>query len=526
MIRWGILWCTLLISCFATSQQWHAWVYFIDKPGAATAISQPQNLLTSRALQRKARHQIAIDERDVPVHQSYVQQIESSPGITYHTQSKWFNCVHITGSVTDIQSLSNLSFVDRIEFADPTKHSDSSLVLNKWQTTTNAVAIYGNAQTQLQMVDLPAVHQLGYRGNGVTIAVTDSGFPNVPVNTAFNHLRVNNLIKGGYDFVDNDLTYYGDHFHGSRVLSIMAARVPGQYEGAAPEANYYLFRTEDAATETPVELSNWVAAAERADSLGVDVINISLGYLTFDNPAENLTYADLDGQTSFISMGANTAFEKGMIVVASAGNYGTSTTHPYIVSPADATGTIAVGAVNSNRSRVSFSSIGPSADNRIKPDIAAMGGATALVDENQNVVNGNGTSYSAPIISGGIACLVQAFPNKTPSEIRTAVLQSADQYTMPDNTLGYGIPDFDLAFQTLNIPSDKLQKFSYYLKESRLYIHTESSVKADLKIYNLQGKLLLQSLHRGESVVNVNELASGVYIAQLLGYKPIKFVVN
>jgi subtilisin family serine protease len=306
----------------------------------------------------------------------------------------------------------------------------------------------------------------------------------------------------------------------------MAARVPGQYEGAAPEANYYLFRTEDAATETPVELSHWVAAAERADSLGVDVINISLGYLTFDNPAENLTYVDLDGQTSFISKGANTAFEKGMIVVASAGNYGTSTTHPYIVSPADATGAIAVGAVNSNRSRVSFSSIGPSADNRIKPDIAAMGGATALVDENQNVVNGNGTSYSAPIISGGIACLIQAFPNKTPSEIRTAVLQSADQYTMPDNTLGYGIPDFDLAFQTLNIPSDKLQKFSYYLKESRLYIHTKSSVKADLKIYNLQGKLLLQSLHRSESVVKVDELASGVYIAQLSGYKPIKFVVN
>ncbi|MBF4983230.1 S8 family serine peptidase, partial [Nonlabens mediterrranea] len=355
----------------------------------------------------------------------------------------------------------------------------------------------------------------------VTIAVTDSGFPNVDTNAAFHQLRNNNGIAGGYDFVAGDNSFYGDHYHGARVLSIMAAHDTGNFEGSAPDAQYYLFRTEDNATETPVELSYWVAAAERADSLGVDVINVSLGYLGFDNPAESLSYTDLDGQTAFISRGANVAFEKGMFVVVSAGNSGASTSHPYISAPADANGAFTVGSVTATEQLSNFSSIGPTFDNRLKPNVVAQGSSTALINENGALVSGSGTSYSAPLISGAVACLIQAYPNLTPLQLKNAIEQSADNYTTPDNQFGYGIPDFGAVFQTLSISQTSDFIFHYYINDrAQLVLDLPEEFPAvTSRLYNLMGQCVWNGKLQDEMPLDLKVYTSGIYILHIDDFK-------
>ncbi|MGJ8684562.1 MAG: S8 family serine peptidase [Nonlabens sp.] len=501
----------------AYAQEFHALIYFTDKPNVAASLATPQNILTQKAIQRKARHGIAIDSRDVPMNQNYVAQVKSQPGITYKTQSKWFNCVHVTGLEADINALSSLSFVASIDFRDPSKMVQQPY-RDKFIETTTPPLTYGNASNQISMIGLNTLHDTGNTGTGVTIAVTDSGFPNVDTNVAFNQLRGNNGIAGGYDFVAGDNSIYGDHFHGARVLSIMAAHENGNFEGSAPDAQYYLFRTEDVASETPAEMSYWVAAAERADSLGVDVMNVSLGYLGFDNSSESLSYTDLDGQTAFISRGANVAAEKGMIIVVSVGNSGTSASHPYIAAPADADGAFTIGSVNATRQKSNFSSIGPTFDNRLKPDVMAQGTSTALVDENGILVNGSGTSYSAPVISGAIACLVQAFPNLTPQQIQTAVEESSDNFTTPNNQLGYGIPDFGAAFTTLSTLNVESVDFNFYIKEKQLVVVLPQEHPAvTARLYNLVGQCVWQGTIESNTPVELDSYNSGIYILQLDG---------
>ncbi|PQJ32242.1 serine protease [Nonlabens arenilitoris] len=500
----------------AYAQELHAWIYFTDKPNVTASIASPQSILTQKAIQRKARHGIAIDDRDVPVNQNYVTQIQSQPGITYKTQSKWFNCVHVTGLETDINALFALSFVSSIDFADPTKMTQINHH-NKFAQTTIPPLTYGNALNQIDMIGLNDLHDLGNTGSGVTIAVTDSGFPNVDTNPAFQQLRNNNGVAGGYDFVAGDNSYYGDHFHGARVLSIMAAHEAGNFEGSAPDAQYYLFRTEDVATETPVELSYWVAAAERADSLGVDVINVSLGYLSFDNPAESLSYTDLDGQTAFISRGANVAFEKGLFVVVSAGNSGTSTSHPYISAPADAAGAFSIGSVTATEQLSNFSSTGPTFDNRLKPNVVAQGSGTALITENGALVSGSGTSYSAPLISGAVACLIQAYPNLTPLQLKNAIEQSADNFMTPNNQFGYGIPDFGAVFQTLSITQFKDVELNYYINNSKQLVVDlpQDYTEVQARLYNLMGQCVWTGMLENEKPLELNSFNSGIYIFQI-----------
>ena len=496
--------------------EFHAWVYFTDKPNITTALATPASILTQKSIDRKFRHNIAVDARDVPMNQLYVGQIKNSTGITYLSQSKWFNCVLVRGQPAVIDALATLSFVSSIDYADPTKTLAQNSETKFGQTTTVPLT-YGTATNQITMIGLNALHNTGNTGAGMTIAVTDSGFPNVDTNPGFAQLRANNGIAGGYDFVAGDASYIGDHFHGANVLSIMAGNEPGNFEGSAPDAQYYLFRTEDAATETPAELAYWVAAAERADSLGVDVINVSLGYLGFDNTAENLTYADMDGVTSFMSRGVNVAFEKGMVVITSAGNSGSSTTHPYVSSPADARGSFSIGSVTASGVKSGFSSIGPTADNRIKPDIVAQGGSTALINTAGNVTAGSGTSYSAPLVAGAMACLMQGFSNHTPQQIVDAVRASASQSTSPDNLVGYGIPDFGVAQQTLSGSEERVKSFVYYVQNDRLFIVTPGQNLATLKLYNVRGKQVLAQAVLQDGSLNLSELASGIYIFRIDG---------
>jgi len=511
--------CVLMYLAFAKaySQELHAWIYFTDKPNVSSSIANPSTILTQKAIQRKTRHGISIDTRDVPMNQNYVAQIKAQAGITYKTQSKWFNCVHVTGFESDINALISLSFVDRVDFADPTKMAQQPY-RDKFVETTTPPLTYGSATNQIDMIGLDELHNSGNTGTGVTIAVTDSGFPNVDTHSGFSQLRGNNGIAGGYDFVAGNNSFYGDHWHGARVLSIMAAQETGNFQGSAPDAQYYLFRTEDAATETPVEMSYWVAAAERADSLGVDVMNVSLGYLTFDNANENLTYADMDGQSAFISRGANVASEKGMIVVVSAGNSGNSTNHPYIAAPADADGAFSIGAVNSSLQKAGFSSIGPTADNRLKPNVMAQGSGTALINENGTLVSGSGTSYSAPLISGAMACLLQAFPNLTPQQIITTVEQSADNFNTPNNDYGYGIPDFGAVFNTLSNQQIAINgDFNYYItKDKNLFLELpEKHPAVSVSLYNLKGQRLWNGTLEDQTPMYLGGINPGIYILRI-----------
>ncbi len=498
-----------------TAQEFHAWIYFVDKPNVAASLSNVQLILTQRAIDRKARHQIPIDDRDVPMNQVYVSQIKIQPGINYKAQSKWFNCVHVTGTTTAIDALANLPFVTRIDYADPTKTTAINQI-NKFTNLVSTPLAYGTARNQIEMIGLDDLHNSGHAGDGMLIAVTDSGFPNVNVNTGFTQLRNNNGIAGGWDFVARDATIYEDHFHGSRVLSVMAGNDPGNFEGTAPDARYYLFRTEEAAQETPAEMSYWVQAAERADSLGVNVINVSLGYLGFDNAAENLTYQDMDGNTAFISKGATTAFEKGMIVVASAGNSGNSSAHPYIAAPADALGVLTVGGVNATRIRSSFSSIGPTADGRTKPDIAAQSGFTATINESGNLVTSSGTSFSAPIISGAIACFMQAFPNLTPQQVMDVIKNSAHQSRTPDQLLGYGIPDFGAAQRSLSINNTEGTSFIYYNVEKQLFFNNALGENlTSFQLFNLHGQLVYEQATTQAGSINLNQVATGLYLFRI-----------
>ncbi len=526
----------IFFTLFGAGAQEHAWVYFKDKVGVDEALANPETILTARALARKSRFGVPVDERDVPVNESYIAQLKGQTGIAIKAKSKWFNCVHVIGSINDIASLSSLDFVDRIFYADrslnakagksPKDKSKPDNHRNKF-LAQKANFVYGQSEAQISQLKVEALHQSNYTGEGVWIAVMDGGFPNVDQLTAFSRLRSNNDLLGGYDFVGRTTNIYapdGDS-HGTRVLSDMGGYLENQLVGTAPDASYMLFRTEDGATETPVEESYWVEAAERADSLGIDLINTSLGYSTFDNPNYSYTPAEMDGNTAFISQGANIATEKGMLVVNSAGNSGSSS-WGVVTAPADAN-VYTVGAVDMDGNYVSFSSRGPNAQGVVKPDGMAMGRNAAVVDENNVVVRNNGTSFSSPIMAGAIASFWGALPNKTNLEIMQLVRESSSLYQNPNSQMGYGIPNFDLAM-TLNGVAGQNggedeggQTLDYILfpnpMETNVQIQLpQGSATAILRLYDIYGKRILEKqITETDNQISVEQLSQAMYIVQL-----------
>lgn len=547
-----ILICAFLYASFTFSQE-HAWVYFTDKENIVEALDNPNSILTERALQRKAKFSIPIDERDVPVNEDYIGQLKLHNGIIVKAKSKWFNCVHVLGTRQDIDNLSDLSFVSNIVFANRSLNLKQGvlpklpLAPNNHIEKTKAVQVnfnYGNTDTQVKQLKANALHESDFTGEGIWIAVMDGGFPNVDQLGAFQRLRTNNDLLGGYDFVDRTTDIYrssGDG-HGTNVLSDMAGFIENEFVGTAPDAGFFLFRTEESTQETPVEESYWVEAAERADSLGVDLINTSLGYSTFDNPAYNYTPADMDGQTTFISKGANIATEKGMLVVVSAGNSGTSSIWNIVSAPGDAN-VFTVGAVNAAGNNASFSSRGPTAAGIIKPDGMALGVNAAVVATNNAIVTASGTSFASPIMAGAIACLWQAFPEKSNLEIMQMVRESASIYANPTAQLGYGIPDFELALSSLETPEEPLEPEVPETPDSeamvlfpnpginRITIQLPNSDNGYfVTIFDIYGKKVLQKqLSTGDNEIPVEQLSKAMYIVQLEssdGIKKFKFIKN
>ncbi|MBP6662803.1 MAG: S8 family serine peptidase, partial [Paludibacter sp.] len=462
-----------------------------------------------------------------PIFPSYITQITNATGITVMAKSKWLNALHIRGSVTDIQQLASLTFVNNIQFADKTLNSgalpknassQSYQAVNKTLDTQITFA-YGNSSNQISMLGGDLLHQQDFTGTGKTIAVLDAGFPGVNTAVPFQRLFTNNLILGGYNYVDQSTNFYTGGSHGTLVLSTMGGYVENSLVGTAPDASYYLFITEDVASENPVEESYWVEAAEEADRLGVDIINTSLGYFGYDNPNYSYSYEDMNGITAFASRGADVAFSRGIICVTSGGNTG-STANAHIAVPAESLHTLAVGAVTASGFYASFSSIGPTFDGRVKPEVAAQGVQAVVSDPTGAIGLANGTSFSGPITAGMVACLWQALPTKTNAEIIQIIKQSASIYANPTPQLGYGIPNYNTALSTtLGINAVEKGIVMLYPNPANDILNfniQRFSANAIIEIYSALGQRVLETkVASANGSITVSPLSSGIYFCRI-----------
>ncbi len=436
-----IVFVLLLLASSIRAQTLKYLVLLKDKNNSPFSTTQPDAYLSKRAIQRRQKQSIALTTQDLPVNPAYVKGIEATGAKVWYT-SRWMNAILIEATTSQLNQVLALNFVKGLEGKYPLKaNAIASGALRKaYKFASEADAPnFGLAATQNKMLGVDVLHQNGYTGEGILIGVFDSGFQNASAMLAFNHLFTNNKIVGTYDFVQNEKSVYEDDAHGTHVLSCLAGLLPNAFVGTAPQASYLLVRTEDVATESVLEEVNWLMAAEYADSVGVDMISSSLGYTTFDDARTDHTYADLDGKTTIAARAATWAAARGIICVVSAGNEGADAWR-YIGSPADADSILAVGAVNSLQNYAIFSSIGPSADGRVKPDVVAMGQSVAIVNTAGSVSSASGTSFSAPILCGMVADLWQAYPTLKAQELMSFVRKSANFYNNPTPQLGYGIP--------------------------------------------------------------------------------------
>lgn len=450
----------IFLSTMVFSQQERFYVIeFTDKYNSPYSLTLPNQFLSQKSIERRINQEIAVDSTDFPPNPWYVDSVRNY-GVDIWAQSRWFNLVVIRSTDTNVISqIQNLPFVKKLDRVKREKNKSVSEKFKLPESQKKVSSIdYGSGFNQVNMIGADFLHSLGYKGEDMVIAVLDAGFYKVDSLPAFDSLRVNNQILGTWDFVRNEPSVYEDHTHGMHVLSTMGGNLPGELVGTAPKANYWLLRSEDAATETISEEYFWISAAEFADSVGADLINSSLGYTVFDSSAWDHTYSDLDGNTTVITRGADMAASKGILVVNSAGNSGSSPWR-YIGAPADGDSVLAVGAVDSGSNFAFFSSHGPSADGDVKPNVAAQGQQTIIAGPTGGVVAGNGTSFSSPVLAGAVACLWQAKKSANNMDVIRSVEKSAHQFHKPDTLLGYGIPDMALALYFLGVDIfDKLDE--------------------------------------------------------------------
>jgi hypothetical protein len=441
-------------------------VFLKDKHNNSYDLSNPQGFLTQQAIDRRIRYNIPCNEQDLPVSPAYVTQIVRH-GAKVLYPLKWFNAVMITtDNPVSLAAISALPFVDHVSAVSNDSRKGTAIKKGTQQISSiqpvkmaplsasgNSASggnlNYGNAWNQVSMIGLHNLHDLGFTGQGMKIVILDAGFWDVDKGIAFSYLWQQGLILGTRDFVDPGGNVFIQHTHGESVLSVMAANLPGQIIGTAPDAAYWLLRTEDAwGGEYIEEEYNWAAGAEFADSVGADIITSSLAYTTFDDSTSNHTYSDLDGNTTPAVIAADLAASRGMLVVNCAGNLGDVAWH-YISTPADGDSVFTVGAVNESEVYQQFSGKGPTADGRTKPDVVAQGYNTAIIYGNGVLTVGTGTSFSTPVISGALACLWQSVSNVTANDVRTAVRNTASRSNSPDNFVGWGIPDMMAARSSL-----------------------------------------------------------------------------
>ncbi len=444
----------LLLSIFLyfnsiCSGQSKYFIYFKDKSNTEFKISEPTKYLSPRSITRRIAQNISIIPRDFPVNKTYVADLKKAGAKVIYT-SKWMNAALIEASASQLTNIKLLSFVKGIEGNAEIKGARVNNEYSESETKSkfgkDEKFYYGTSLNQTQQIGADILHKNGKTGKGILIGVFDSGFLNANTLDVFKPLFDEKRVIAQYDFVANNTNVFDDHNHGTSVLSCIVGKLAGKLIGTAPDASVALFRTEDVSSETKLEEINWLLAAEFADSIGVDVINSSLGYNTFDNPAQSYKYEDLNGDKTISAKAADWAVATGMIVVVSAGNEG-NTAWKYISTPADADSVITVGAIDSNGLLSSFSSLGPNAKNSIKPELVARGTSTTLATSSNTIATSNGTSFSSPLIAGLMASFKQAYPNLSAMKLREIVIQSGSQFKVPDNRLGYGIPSVEVAIK-------------------------------------------------------------------------------
>lgn len=439
-------------------------IRFKDKSSTPYTLNNPSAYLSQRAIDRRTKYSIAIDSTDLPVTPRYIDSIRLAGNVTILNASKWLNSISIqTSDASALAKINSFSFVQSVS-SIALRTNNSSTPVDKFEIERHQQSLsplkeagvasdfysYGSSFAQVHIHNGEFLHNIGLRGQNMIIGMLDAGFKNYLTVRAFDSARAGNQILGVYDFVAKDNSVNEDSAHGMECFSTIGANIPGQFVGTAPKANFYLFRTEDASSEYPIEEHNWVCGAERVDSAGGDVISSSLGYNTFDAPltAANHSYADMNGNTTMAAIGADLAAKKGILVVNSAGNEGGNSWN-YIITPADGDSVMAVGAVNTNGIVASFSSYGPSSDKQIKPDVASVGVAAVVQFPNNTIGTNNGTSFACPIVAGIATCLWQAFPEFNNMKIINTLRQSGSKASAPDDRVGYGIPDVKKAILIL-----------------------------------------------------------------------------
>ncbi len=455
-----ILCCSFLSTvCIATTNNYAFRVYLKDKGLSDYTVQKPQDFLSDEAIARRERFNIPITTEDLPISDQYAETFKQK-GFKTITKSKWFSTIVVAADDSSrINELVALPMVDSVKFVwkgcrDTIETSEASLLR---QQTRDAIpnSIYGYAERQIKMLQGDKLHKSGYKGKGMRVAVIDAGFDAVDKIPAFD----STIIVDTHNVLNPGETVYSDDDHGTKVLACLAANNPGMMVGTAPEASYYLIKSEDCDTEYPIEEDYWTAAVEYADSIGVDVISSSLGYFTFDDDSLSYSISDLDGKTSMISQAADCVAAKGILVFCSAGNEGNSDWEQ-ITFPADAAGICTVGAVSEDKKRSIFSSKGYTADGRIKPDLVALGSGCCVLDTSGNISYANGTSFATPILAGTAICLWQALPWLSNKELITLLQQNASKATRPDPELGYGLPDVYKAYKKGKKYASKSNKYN------------------------------------------------------------------
>lgn len=504
----------------STEYKYYYRVFFKDKGEVKLSDINPRMLLSERAIIRRQKSGIRVpDMSDIPVSREYINVI-ASEGFVLHCTSRWLNTAVFKSKETmDVGNILALPFVSDVKIVKlpGTKSSFG----NKLDFTHDlATQSYDN---QLSMLNGISVHNSGFRGKGVLIAVLDGGFLNTDNVTSLKHLFNRNGIVATRDFVAPADFVFGYHNHGTAVLSVLAGDIPERIAGSAPEADYILLRTEDTATEFPVEEDFWTAGAEFADSAGADIISSSLGYFNFDDPSMNYKFSDLNGSGTFVTKAARMAVSKGIIVVNSAGNE-RDNDWLRIIAPSDGENVIATAAVNPDGTISSFSSAGPSADGRVKPDVSAQGvGVTVQVSE--NLARANGTSFSCPLISGMCACIIEAVRDAKNTEVTKALHYASDRHESPDSLYGYGIPDIAKAIQYLQDlkivrPENGVVIAPNPFSESFRVIFKDPPHKLKVELYSITGqKIASQNFSNYISRVyemNVaGKYSDGLYILRL-----------
>jgi serine protease AprX len=525
-----LLWFWMAGTLSGVAQTNRYFISFKDKTGTPYSVNAPQTFLSTRSIERRLRQGIAITEEDLPVNPDYVRQVKAAGAQPFYT-SRWWNGVLVEMDVSKIAAINALPAVKQVTLVAPGKKLSNGrhASLRKKKNTSADAPVN---QTQLKQIGLDVMHEQQLRGEGIRIAVFDSGFQGVNTTSPFAKLITDGRIGQVFNFVNNSTSVYQTDDHGTEVLSVMAACYEGVYTGGAYNAEFFLYLTEDVSSEYRIEEYNWMFAAERADSAGVDIINSSLGYNEFDDPAMDYTPSQLDGKTAIVTQAARKAIEKGMLVVCSAGNEGGNSWR-LVTPPADAEKVLAVGSVNALNIRSPFSSRGPTADGRIKPDVVAMGSGTSLIRNTGSTGTGSGTSLASPLVASLAAGVWQAFPNLRVDEIYEAITASADQALQPDNLKGFGLPHF---VATKNYIESKTNQelVSVYPNPAygdQIFFRLKSIeiTPAHFEIFDIQGKRVAEfdqpmNWLSNPFEYNLSNLLAGIYLIRIKTTEQITLV--